>query len=201
MRKLLKFASTLAEELPQVVGAWTGRIEQGLGGFIAGAFDAVHGPLRAQLEALAPASFAADLDEELFDPITASLDGLTPSSIAGPAIDATLGEAKEALDGVVAALQNVKASVAAAHQQALAGLTAVSPRSLQADLQEAYAPITGALGELDLGTITDELIAQFQRIGGQAADVLQAVLDALKAMVAAIPSGIEGVSVEASAEF
>jgi hypothetical protein len=109
-----------------------------------------------------------------------------------------LDGAKTALDGVIGALQNVQAAVGGAFDTAVNAILAVSPRSLEPDLQQAYAPVAQALGQLDLGGLTDELKTQFQRIGDQAAEVLQAVLEALKAMVAAIPSGVEGASGERS---
>jgi hypothetical protein len=199
LEKLVKYAEMLGEELPKVAAAWTGRIQHGLDGIIRDAFDAVHAPLKAQLETLSPAAIGADLDQEVFDPIRSTLDSLSLESIVNDSeLTAKLDGAKTALDGVIAALQNVQNAVGGAFDAAVSSILAVSPRSLEADLQQAYAPVAQALGQLDLGGVADELKTQFQRIGEQAADVLQAVLEALKAMVDAIPSGVEGVSGDAS---
>jgi hypothetical protein len=199
LEKLVKYAEMLGEELPKVAAAWTGRIQHGLDGVIRNAFDAVHAPLKAQLETLSPSAIGADLDQEVFDPIRATLDSLSLESIVNDSeLSAKLDGAKTALDGVIGALQNVQNAVGSAFDAAVSSILAVSPRSLESDLQQAYAPVAQALGQLDLGGLADELKTQFQRIGDQAADVLQAVLEALKAMVAAIPRGVEGVSGEVS---
>jgi methyl-accepting chemotaxis protein len=195
LEKLLKFAGVLAEELPKVVGDWTGKIQHGLDGLIRDAFDAVHAPLKAQLENLDPAKLEADLDHEVFEPIRTALDSLSLESILNDAgLTAKYDQAKTALAGVIDSLQNLKSSLDSAFDTAVDGLLAISPRSLEPDLQQAYAPIAQSLAGLSLDGIADDLKAQFQRIGDQAADVLQAVLEALQAMVAAIPSGVEGAS-------
>jgi phage-related protein len=199
LEKLVKYAEMLGEELPKLAAAWTGRIQHGLDGLIRDAFDAVHAPLKGQLETLSPSAIAADLDQEVFDPIRSTLDSLSLESIVSDSeLGTKLDGAKTALDGVIGALQNVENAVGGAFDTAVNSILAVSPRSLEGDLQQAYAPVAQALGQLDLGGLADELMTQFQRIGGQAADVLQAVLEALKAMVAAIPRGVEGVSAEVS---
>jgi uncharacterized protein YukE len=199
LEKTIAYAEMLGEEFPKLVEAWTGRIEHGLDGLIRDAFEAVHAPLKAQLEALSPAALEADMNHEVFDPIRAVIDSLSLESLVNDTeIGPKLDTAKAALDGVIAALRNVQTSVGTAFDTAVNSVLAVSPRSLESDLQAAYAPIAQALGALDLGGLADELTAQLQRIAGEAAEVLQAVLEALKAMVAAIPSGVEGASGEHS---
>jgi hypothetical protein len=193
LEKLMRFAGVLAEELPKVVGDWTGKIQHGLDGLIRDAFEAVHAPLKAQLENLDPANLEADLNHEVFDPIRTALDSLSLESILNDAgLTAKYDQAKTALAGVIDSLQQLKSSLDSAFDTAVNGVLAVSPRSLEPDLQAAYAPIAQSLAGLSLDGIADDLKTQFQRIGDQAADVLQAVLEALQAMVAAIPSGVEG---------
>jgi hypothetical protein len=197
--KTIAYAETLGDEFPKLVEAWTGRMEHGLDGLIRDAFETVHAPLKAQLETLSPSALEADLNHEVFDPIRSAIDSLSLESLANDTeIGQKLDTAKAALDGVIGALRNVQTSVGTAFDNAVNAVLAVSPRSLESDLQAAYAPIAQALGALDLGGLADELTAQLQRIAGEAAEVLQAVLEALKAMVAAIPSGVEGASGEHS---
>ena len=100
------------------------------------------------------------------------------------------------MHGVLDALQGLKSTVGGAYDAAVADVLAVSPTSLESDLQAAYAPVAKGLAGLDFSGISDELKAQFQRLADQTTTVLQEVLDALKAMIAAIPGGIEGVHAE-----
>ncbi len=200
--KLLKFAEMFGVELPKAVKAWTDRFEHGLDGIVRDAFEAVHAPLKAQLASLDPAGLEADLNAAVYAPIQAALDSLSLEGIVGDAgLTASYDGAKAALGGVLESLQNLKGSLDTALRTALDDVTAISPRGLEADLQQAYAPIAQALGGLDLGGLADELKAQFQRIGDEAADVLQEVLEALKALVDAIPHGVEDVSASADVSF
>src|SRR5262249_11135276 len=152
---------------------------------------------KAQLETLDPAGLEADLNHEVYDPIRTALDSLSLEGILGDAgITAKYEGAKTALAEIVQSLQALKQSLDGAFQTAVHAVLAVSRRKPEGDHQQAYAPVASSLGELGLGGLSDDLKTQFQRIGDQAADVLQQVLEALKARVAAIPSGVEGVSAD-----
>ena len=197
--KLLRFVETIVAELPKVAAAFGQRMETALSGLLRGVFAAVYDPLRAQLQALDPAGLEADLETEVYAPIRATLDSLSLAGILGDSqAAAQLAAAKAALHGVLESLQALQATVGASYEQAVAGVIAVSPATLQADLQAAYAPIAAALGEMDLGGIADELHAQFDRLADELGAVLQSVLEALQAMIDAIPGGIEGVDAQIS---
>jgi hypothetical protein len=197
LAKIVRFAETFTTKLPALAGSLGGHMEHALSQMLRGAFAAVYEPLRAQLQSLDPAGLEQELEVEIFAPIRATLDSLSLAGIAGDAeLTAKLAGARSALQGVLDGLRNVQTSVGGAFDGAVAGVLAVSPVTLQANLQTAYAPIAAGLASLDLGGISGKLHAEFERLGDQAPTVLQEVLDALKALIAAIPGGIEGVHAE-----
>jgi hypothetical protein len=195
--KLARFAEVFVAELPKVTDTLKGRAEHVLDGLLRGAFAAVYDPLKAQLQTLDPAGLEADLNHEVYDPIRAALAKLSLAGVVGDsALTAKLDGARTTLAGAIASLRSLQTSLAGGYEAAVHDVLLVSPQTLSADLQTAYAPVAEALASLDLTGLSGELHAQFLRIGEEAADVLQQVLEALKAMVAAIPSGVEGVNVE-----
>jgi hypothetical protein len=195
--KLIGFAEVFTAELPKVAEQLKGRMEEALAGMLRRAFAAVYDPLRAQLMTLDPAGLEADLNASVYAPIRSALDSLSLAGIVGDSqLTAKLAAARSGMHGVLDALQVLKSTVGGAYDAAVADVLAVSPASLESDLQAAYAPVATGLAGLDFSGISDELKAQFQRLADQTTTVLQEVLDALKAMIAAIPGGIEGVHAE-----
>ena len=195
--KILRFAEVFAAELPQVVATLGDRMEHALSGMLRGAFAAVYEPLRTQLETLDPAGLEADLDAQVYAPIRALLDSLSVEAILGEAqVTQKLGAARAGLDGVLDGIRELEETVGGAYDTAVQNVVAVSPATLQADLQNAYAPVAAALAGLDLGGLSTELEAELERLADQIGTVLEQVLAALEAMVAAIPDGIEGVDAQ-----
>jgi hypothetical protein len=172
-------------------------MENALSGMLRGAFTAAYEPLRVQLQTLDPAGLEADLDAQVYAPIRAALDSLSLEGILGDAqVTEKLDAAKAGLDGVLDGLRALEEAVGGAYDTAVQNVVAVSPATLQADLQAAYAPVPEALAGLDLGGLSEELEAQLERLADQIGIVLEQVLAAIEAMVAAIPDGIEGVDAQ-----
>lgn len=200
LRASTAFGEILVAELPQLGTALAEGTTRGLPAAVKEAFEAVYGPLRTQVEALDPTTLAAELETAVYAPIRAALGGLSLAGIVEDAgVTAKLAEVTSTFEGVVGQLQGLRTSLASAWQAVQANVLAVSPQAVRADLDGAFTAAAGLVASVDLQSIADELRTVFSRLADEVDEVLADVIEALQAMVDAIPAGIEGVKVNVSA--
>lgn len=199
LRASTAFGETLVAELPQLAQALAEGATRGLPAVLGEAFETLYGPLREQVEALNPATLAAELETAVYAPIRASLDSLSLAGILEDAgLTAKLAEVTGTLEGVVAELGELRHSLASAWQTAQDNVLAVSPQTVRAELDGAFTAAAGLIASIDLRGIADELREAFSHLADEVDEVLADVIEALQAMVDAIPAGIEGVEVNVS---
>ena len=77
-------------------------------------------------------------------------------------------------------------------------MLAVSPQTVRTELDGAFSAAAGLIASVDLRGVADGLREAFSHLANEVDEVLADVIEALQAMVDAIPAGLEEVSADVS---